>query len=202
MILNNTDRAPERVIIRCSSHNLCKATSAPLHIVEQTVIDTLSQWCRDFDATRAAESLRDEARPARMNAVIDAAEKEIATLTGQLSRLRDLLEQGIYTPDVYVERQTELSRRISENRAKIERLRAEITVPHADAIAANIDKIRTVVQVYSAAQSAEEKNNLLKSVIRRVEYYKTTPNRTTGATVGDLSLEIFPAIPLSVLKSS
>jgi hypothetical protein len=74
---------------------------------------------------------------------------EIAKLEQQLSRTYDLLEQGVYTPDVFAARKAELSARIADARET----HRQINTPKKDVnddIILLVPKLRNVLMAYSS----------------------------------------------------
>lgn len=190
MILNSAGRDPSRVLLRCSGVG-CPTTSSRVIDAEAAVLDALNGWVIQFSAAP------DPSAPAQddnVSVLIAAAEKQIATLEKQLSRLRDLLEQDVYTPEVYLQRQSEIQSRIAAEQDKIQSVRAASTTSFEDAIRMQLPQIKTMLELYAHADTPAEKNTLLKSVVGRIIYHKITPNVSRKTTSNDFSLEIYPLL--------
>ena len=116
---------------------------------------------------------------------------ELDKLKFQLNNTYDLLEQGVYTKDIFIERSNLLKQQIKETNGKIAKLEhkknnimsqknnKEILVP----------KIENVIDSYYETDDITMKNMLLKSVLEKVEYTKITPKDKD-----DFKLKLFPKI--------
>ena len=170
--------------IYCTTRG-CPTTSIGIPIVEEAILEALDQWRVRYSAPPEPDA------PAR---VIDtgrvALEKQLATLNRQMDRLHDLLEQGLYTPQVFVQRRSELATRIDA----VQRQMAERdTRPSTeDLIRAELPKITHVLEAYHLTQDLEQRNALLKTVISHVVYTKTKHCYRNDNPADYLTLEIFP----------
>ncbi len=127
-------------------------------------------------------------------------ERDIQKLNEQISKTYDLLEQGIYTTEIFTTRNKELAERkgrldnellslqnsLSDMESR-ERVRAEI-----------VPQMQNIVNSYNECINAEEKNKLLKTVIKRIEYTKDTPNRRGHAANANFELRIYPNTPENI----
>lgn len=184
---------PDTKLLHCSTPH-CATSGAYLSVVENVVLEQLASWVREFDREDDAEAAEIYGE-SDADIAIAAAEKNLATLNKQLSRLRDLLEQDVYTIDEYLERKKDLQTRIDETTAQIEALRAPAAISREDAIRANLPQIKSFLESYNTNASAEVKNKLLKSVIGRIVYHKTEKNKRFEAYSDKLTLDIYPIIP-------
>ena len=123
------------------------------------------------------------------NAVQDA-------LRGWLQRAFDFVEQGIYTPEQFLERRRVLSGRRDELSAAIQKLEDTLQSIRRiyDMSADVIPRIESVLNAYPSAETAEEKNKLLCSVLRRIIYQKH-PSEAGNAGKYELNLDFLPIIP-------
>lgn len=160
----------------CATHG-CKTVRTGRKEVEEAILGTLREWLHDYEA-------RSEAPPPApldntasiLDTALHALQDERNALLEQKSRLHDLLERGIYTPEVFAERMTELSARIASADTAIEDVRAQMAdaAPKHQTIEELAPTIRHVLDMYDAAETAQQKNDLLRSVISKVEYTKST----------------------------
>ncbi|MGL6186040.1 MAG: recombinase family protein [Clostridium chrysemydis] len=103
--------------------------------------------------------------------------KEIKTLENQKLKLFDFLERGIYTEEVFLDRSTNIANRInlltSEKNSIENKLNSKSTSKNLqDAI---ID-FEAVVKSYPLITDVKLKNELLKSILNKIEYKKTNSN--------------------------
>lgn len=101
--------------------------------------------------------------------LVDRLEKQMAELKAQEAKQYDLLETGIYTNEVFLERNAALRAKIS----LCDNLLAEARKNLPRAVDYE-EKIRTLKEAVSALDddtvSVEQKNILLKAIIKRIEY--------------------------------
>ena len=168
----------------------CPTFAAYLFVVEDMVLEFLAGWMADYDADAAAPTPDPDA-PARA-AAIELRRRELETLEGQSGRLYDLLEQGVYTIDVYRQRRAELDAKLDAARSALAALH-QAARPHG--LAPIIPQVRTVLDTYRAAPDAAAKNALLRTVIERIDYAK--PRRLyRGQNLGEyITLTVYPKYP-------
>ena len=102
---------------------------------------------------------------------IAAAEKELKSISSQLSKIYDLLEQGVYDIDTFIDRRDSLNERTEalKNHIITEQNRRQ-AVLDSDLRAAS-EKIHSVLDVYENSDPAT-KNELLRSIIDYIIYNK------------------------------
>ena len=115
--------------------------------------------------------------------------KEREKLNVQISRLHDLLEQGVYTPATFLERSKLLGEKLeklSEENAKITEIlqfkqkpKDKITLTH---------QIDDALSLYYTLETPSLKNKLLKTIIKDITYIKESGGRWGDPR--DFNLEI------------
>jgi len=176
------------------TYTSCSTVSSDLSAVEAALLDALRVWYAEMSAGDfSAGEASDELTVAQGR--VAGYKKELDRLRKQISRAYDLVEQGVYTPEVFLQRSRDLSASIeAAERAQAEaeqdeaRLRASI-----EARQLQVPHLRHVLDAYSADLSPEEKNALLRTVLDHVEYTKT--NRERWGNGSDMRLKLYPAIP-------
>lgn len=108
-----------------------------------------------------------------------AQEKELEQVQAQQRKLYDFLERGIYTEQVFLSRSATLEARRAEAQAQIDQLTRQLdTLDRSErSQRALVPKIQYVLDTYHDCQSAQEKHALLKTILQRIEYAKTTGGR-------------------------
>lgn len=116
---------------------------------------------------------------------------ELDKLKFQLNNTYDLLEQGVYTKDIFIERSNLLKQQITEFNSNINKLEIEKKqiISRKDNKEILIPKIENVIDSYYETNNIEMKNELLKSVLEKVEYTKIAPKDKD-----DFKLKLFPKI--------
>ena len=110
---------------------------------------------------------------------LTAQEKELEQVQAQQRKLYDFLERGIYTEQVFFSRSVTLEARRAEAQAQIDQLTRQLdTLDRSEhSRRALVPKIQYVLDTYNDCQSVQEKHALLKTILQRIEYAKTTGGR-------------------------
>lgn len=109
----------------------------------------------------------------------------------QLNKTYDLLEQEIYTKEIFVERSNTLKAQIKEINSNIEILKEEKKkiLKRKNNKEILVPKIENVIDSYYQTDNIELKNKLLKSVLEKVTYSKVDPQ-----SKDDFKLTLYPKI--------
>lgn len=170
-------------IIYCTTRG-CPTTAIAIPIVEEALLDVLDGWRVRYSAPQSKTDAP-AANPERA-----AAEKQLITLRRQMDNLHDLLEQGIYTPQVFIRRRDDLAARIDATTQLLHQASHQPT--RADLIRAELPQIEHVLQAYPLTHDLEQRNALLKSVISHVIYTKTEHCYRNQNPADYLTLDIYP----------
>ena len=177
----------------------CKNVSSPIYLVESKILDGLREWLDDYrlewDPAMSLATLTSDA----IQASITRNQAELSALNSQLENTFDLLEKGVYTTEIFVKRNQLLTEKISELSARIDEMKAEYEeeLLREKARYDFIPNIENILDLYGSLEQIRTKNDLLKTVIERVEYVKTTPNTKGKRDQANFELKIFPKIPHS-----
>lgn len=174
----------------------CPTVGSRLDVTQAALLDGLQDWLNDYRVSRTEGELL---RPGDQSAVRDAerslikAKANFAALSKQKGSLHDLLEQGIYTQDIFWERSRNLDGRIADAEKRIRSLSGHLTALHrADRAGRKlVPKIQNVLDIYGSLETCSQKNTLLKSVLDHVIYSKTVGGKWRES---DLKLFLYPKI--------
>lgn len=140
----------------------------PLEEVEAAVIENIREQLAALDV-----NIENTVAPdvSVYDNSIAAAEKELKNISSQLSKIYDLLEQGVYDIDTFIDRRDSLNERTEalKNHIITEQNRRQ-DVLDSDLRAAS-EKIHSVLDVYENSDPAT-KNELLRSIIDYIIYNK------------------------------
>lgn len=178
----------------------CTNVSSPLFLVEQQILDFLRDWLVDYEVNPNALDYNTpvEKEMELLQNTIKINNAELVKLQAQLNKAYTLLEQDVYTVDIFRERQKSLNKEIEqliealkkyeEEFSRLENLKYsnEQFIPH----------IKNLLEVYGSSPPAV-KNQFMKEVIARVEYLKEQPNTRGKLYNSNFSLEIYPKLPHS-----
>lgn len=171
----------------------CDTVGSRLETVEAAVLESLRRWLADLYAGKRPEETDEAAELARADRQIAAVKKELEDLQKQLSRIYDLTEQGVYTSDDFINRSKENAARREAAEQRLVELSDRKKQLHAVIVARDqlAPDLHHVLDAYPMA-TVEEKNALLKTVLSRVIYSKSTRER--WSTGSDLRLDLIPRI--------
>lgn len=164
--------------IKCTTRE-CDCVSAPIYLVEELVLEFLEKWLEKYKfALQNNKNADDDGIRVIKLKSIDDAKAEIAKIDQQITKTYDFLEQGLYTAEVFTERNKTLSAKKAELEIHMSKLSQELAeLQNTRQLKYDIiPKIDHVLQTYDVCKNAEEKNRLLKAVIKKINYYKSTPN--------------------------
>ncbi|MGX8709483.1 MAG: recombinase family protein [bacterium] len=170
-----------QVTRRGGTYLLCQKpgcmVSSSLPLVENAVLDTLKRSMNHFIITQEDSAMR---QPGSKE-MLSALESEIKTTDGQIEKLHDFLEQGIYDPDTFLTRQAYLKAK----RSKLEEIRDKAMTRHPGSCDISGNRIGTVLEAYASA-SLQKRNLLLKAMVDRIVYCKER-----GARPAQFTLEVY-----------
>lgn len=171
--------------LHCAYQMRCGNRSATYEEVEEEVIRALRAFLANI--AELLEGKADNTSSAH-TAVASVLRKELNALETQQERLYEFLEKGIYTSEVFVKRNAALAQRRQEIQEAIAEAESqEVTEvdyrQRAVALAESIDILE------NKSASAEEKNRLLRTVIKDIVYRRETDVRDKWHSV-PFSLDI------------
>ena len=172
-------------MLHCKTYG-CPTTGVYIPTLEQSLLDALGGWLVEYSHTAQTQ------QPAK-DSPAPAIQRQLDTLNGQMARLHDLLEQGIYTPAVFVQRRDDLAARIGAAETELQRVQSAPTT--AEIITAQLPQIRHVLESYPMITDLQQKNELLRSVIARVDYRKTKRCTRADNPADHMELDIYPQMP-------
>lgn len=174
----------------------CSTVSSRLDLVEQSVICGLQDIVKNYKLNdtlagtgEAYEGISEK------EAILSAKKKEVDTLSLQKTRLYDLLEQGIYSTDIFLQRSEELRKKMEACSSSISSLEQELEhdrvllqkrtnfIPHCE-----------YILEHYWDWDVKTRNDVLKDLIEKVVYTKTTKNPYKKGDDITFTLDIYPRI--------
>ena len=151
----------------------CDVSSAPYDIVESMVLDQLQDICGELKLRRDGQQT-DNTAADLVTTQIGKIEKELSKAKEQQNRLYDFLEQGVYSQEVFLERQQVLEEKRRALQQELLKLRDTIPAPvDYSHVIATIDNLLTNYPTLTVV----EKNNLFKESVRCITYFREKSNR-------------------------
>ena len=166
MVMHNKGRGKTKVRYM-HQPSACKMKSTTADEVIDAVITALEEAIADFELAVNRDNnklIRDQ-----KELIIARMERELETLESQRAGLFDKLERGIYTEDEFLQRKQTLTQRIDSLQEEIflEKKSVPEEVDHHEQI---YKFSRVIESLRSSNVDARHKNDLLKGIIKRIDY--------------------------------
>lgn len=177
-------------ILHCRNRG-CTNNGIKLADLEQRLLNSLRTWVgnKNIDAPTNTDTEKEAM------SLLDILNKEKEKLSEQRNKLHDFLEAGIYTPEVFIERNEVLSKKIEDNAKKIFEIQKNIesqkNLQYTEE--SLIPQINNLLNVYSSLETAEQKNEMLKCVIKKIELTKNVQYKK-GKDFSDFDMVVYPNI--------
>lgn len=165
----------------CLTYN-CPTIGTPVYVVEREVIQLLREW-----SVRYADYQPDQNQTTEDDNTL-ILKRQLDTINTRLDKARELVELGIYSPAEYVEQKNKLTAQAESIKSEMKAKPATIS----ETVHQILPQINKVIDAYDYAETAEQKNNLLKSIIQRIDYTKLTTTRAKGKSAENLTLVVYP----------
>ena len=176
----------------------CSNVSTALYLVEERLITALHAWLDHYklDWSLATGSDHNTVKTNFLEETIRRNCTERKDLEAQLSNIYDLLERGIYTAEIFLERTKSISERITQNESELNDLRTELEheknkVGHTNE---SIPRVEQIMEVYDVLKAAGDKNRLLKEILEKVIYIKEKSGAYRGTSADNFELTIYPKL--------
>lgn len=176
----------------CSSP-ACKNKSVQFKYVEEKLLRSLEVWLEGYQPLLAHRQIVQQKQPDSANQqLLHLLEREQIELNRQQDRLYELLERGVYSDAVFLERTNSIAERLNKNKAGIEQVKAAIRneTQRQQASLLQIKAFQSIIDGYKQADNCEQKNKLLKCVLNYAIYNKEKFQR-----LDDFELTVYPALP-------
>lgn len=183
-----SNRNDVRILCRDCKENV----GSNIEIVEEKLIQSLQILLDKYKIELTSNNNSDIDELLTLNQQsIDNYLVELEKLKKQLNKTYDLLEQDIYTKEVFAERSNTLKVQIKEINTNIENLKEEQKkiLKSKNNKEILVPKIKNVIDSYFETDNVELKNKLLKSVLEKVTYTKINPK-----SKDDFKLTLYPKI--------
>ena len=113
--------------------------------------------------------------------------KELTTLNNQRLKLFDLLERNLYDEDTFLERSKNVNYRIENITHTLKSLEKKVKKNSYTSYEEDIKHFKNVLDAYNLTKDVSKKNNLLKSILYKIEYTKTEKGK-------DYEIKLFPKL--------
>lgn len=154
----------------------CNNISSSFSDVEDKLIDALKVLLEQYKFQYKTIINNNDTTLQKINDdTIYKLKNELVEINKQLDKTYDFLEKGIYSEEIFLNRNKTLKTKCTEIKNEISRL--SNTNKSINETRTNIEnyipKIENVINTYYTADNVELKNKLLKSILNRITYLKT-----------------------------
>ena len=172
--------------LRCVNGRNCHNSSADYEVVEKEIIAALRAWLEGYQVKIDTIGFADDI--AEQKTMLEKCGQELAKLTLQLENAFDLVEQGVYTLDLFKERRGKLDSSIAEVKERRARISTVLEKLEAgETCQSNLIPQTEELLASYADMTNQERNDLLKAILRKIEYRK-------GAD-GKIEIDLYPRLP-------
>lgn len=184
-------------VLKCPNTK-CDNISSPMYLVEEVVIESLNQWINEFKAEWSKEKLDQpyaKAISLKIN-TINQVKKDMSKLSGQQDKIYTLLEQGVYSTDIFMQRNKKITSDLKEFEEALTRYENELDILNRQAMYNDeyIPKVEYLLNNYDDLEDASAKNEALKDILVKIEYIKSEPNKKGNRDNKNFSIELFPRV--------
>lgn len=182
--------------LRCSNR-YCDNVSAPLDLVEQEVYRQVVAAVHDYRlALEQSPAPVCSSKTAVIDKSIASVKNDIQKIDKQISSTYDLLEQGVYSTEVFTGRHTTLSSRRAELETTLKQLIADReAAEQTQEQRRELPEITRLLDGYYDVQDAKLRNRILRGVLVKFEYVKDTPNHRGGRDNRNFSVDVYLKLP-------
>lgn len=176
----------------------CSNVGSAFEYVENKILAAIKSWYGQYTVELENKKAEPDINRTALEKSLKLLETEITTLNKQQSNIFDLLEQGIYSTEQFLERSQNLSERMAdtkESKALIESTLARHTESELAAYQL-MPKVKHLLDIYETLPSAAQKNELLKEIIEKIEYKKDKAATHCDRSPDDFELVLYPKLPM------
>lgn len=170
---------------RCVNARNCHNSSADFALVETEIIHALREWLKGYKVKISTVGYEEDIQAAQKQ--LAKQEQEQKKLSAQLDNAFDLVEQGIYTLEVFQSSRAKLTKAMDElevQRAKTQQLLNTLEENQTS----QTNQIPQTEELISYDNMTNaERNELLKEILEKILYYKG-PDRK-------IEIDLYPRLP-------
>jgi DNA invertase Pin-like site-specific DNA recombinase len=176
----------------------CDNISSPLYLVEEVVIDALRNWLINFKAKWESERFDMPYSKAIKDTemVLEQLRSNHEKLNTQRDKLYTLLEQGVYSVDIFKERNKKIEEEGERLLSLINKTEIELSAlaqqsNYNDIFIPMADNILTH---YYDLPTAAAKNDALRDIVSSISYLKTEHNKKGNRDNTNFTISINPKV--------
>ncbi len=176
----------------------CDNISSPLYLVEEVVIEALRDWLTNYKAKWVSErtDIPYSKEIKRTEEVLEQLKSSHEKLSAQKDKLYTLLEQGVYSVDIFKDRNKKLEAEGERLLSLIAKTEVELSelykkISYNDIFIPKADHILTH---YFDLPTAAAKNEALRDIVFSISYLKTEPNKKGNRDKTNFTICLSPKV--------
>lgn len=180
-------------ILKCPTKH-CKTVPIPIYLLEQHLMPILKSWVDDETIIfNEKEDLKNNLSTIHSSLML--INKEIEKIEKQIENIHNLLEQGVYSIDVFITRNKKLKNELDELKIKQFNLIKEEKKMNNMEITKKefIPKVQNLINLYGTIKEASLKNKLLSEVIYKIIYQRDTRTKKNQRDLAIFNITVYPS---------
>ncbi len=173
--------------LQCSNQTHCHSASVQYEPIKEAVIKSLIAYIEDYKIKLE----NDDGNSVKIQQnILKNLKKQYDELTAQQNKLYELLEKGLYSESLFLERQAILS----ENKAKLEESikEQESSLPDAIDYREKIFDVNQAIKMINDDNiSSKDKNTFIKQIIDRIEILTPLSQKEHRVDYDDIKVDVF-----------
>lgn len=162
---------PSRGINRIMCTHKCGNKSIRFDYVEKGLLKELEDYLNQYKFEVSNKSTKNSVEILKKQEI--HLSKELTTLTNQKLKLFDFLERGLYNEDTFLDRSKNLDSRINTIKKEKEKIDDLIRKDSNYSNESDLQLFESVISAYKSTDDVVLKNQLLKSILDKIEYLKS-----------------------------
>ena len=176
--------------LRCITKG-CNNVSAPLYMVEKMLLAVIK---RDLERYKidANKYIDNDSMIESKIQLLNSLTVESRQLANQIGKTYDFLEQGLYSTEVFVTRNKDLTNRKTDIDKAIVKLDYEINLlkDEAERSKKSLPEMERAIELYEKSEMPSTKNEILQEIIKRVQYEKNERNGRGSRETYNFTLDV------------
>ena len=171
---------------RCVNQRNCHNGSSNYDIVEKQIIDALRVWLKGYKVKVLTTGYETDIAACRKK--ISDIDNEISKLNEQMERAYNMVEQGVYTLELFKTRRSKIEGALSGLQEQKNSLSVLLTKyeQNEGVLSSLIPSTEMLLESYHK-MTPQERNKLLKEILYKIEYRKEADGR--------IEIDLFPRLP-------
>jgi len=179
-------KANHRVRLRCTNMRNCHNATADYDVVENEIISALRAWYEGYKVKIETIGFADDIAEGKKQ--LKKLDQEVEKLNKQLENAFNLVEQGVYSLEIFQQRRMKLTEAIEELQEKQQAI-ADVLRRYEESEASRNNLIPQTEELLASYDdmTIQERNVLLKAILEKIEYFKGED--------GKIEIDLYPRLP-------